>query len=285
MKAYVRLDDSKPFTAVALREDKATWRDAHTLFSLHSSACKPPASLNHIARLVHDGAVTKTARPRANLVGLATNRGKALLWRHERMPIPLRILASDDLRERLGRLIAEAEVIGAELSRGLFPSATTKKTIRAEPIGRIQAIADLVLAPSLELRFPGVSRTPEGRAPEEAHNKAAFDLSESLDPRPAYWARLEEHFFDLLENLPNDWDTASDNWKPDDQQAATDTWRERVRHEAQRALEESIRSLGTTARAIQAVARIRTDFNDDDLKPPPLKADKVRRKVKGGNKK
>lgn len=285
MKAYSRPNDKEKYQAVKLSADKAAWRDAHTFFSLSSSVRKPPASLNHIARLIQDRTIAKTAQPRANIVGLSTDQGKALLWRHERMPVPLGILGSDDLTERLGRLITEAEATGANLSSGLFWSATSKRTIRTEPVGRIQAIADFVLSPSLELKSPGVLRTNEGRAPEDAHNKAALDLSESLDPRPAYWARLEKHFFTLLENLPNDWDTASGDWRPEDQQAATNAWHEHVKEEAEQALKESIRSLGTTARAIQAVARVCTDFNDDDLKPPASKAAKAKQKSKRGRKK
>lgn len=282
MKAYSRSDDKSAYEAKKLIKDKAAWRDAHTLFSLDSSVRKPPVSLNHIVRLVEDGIVAKAAQPRANIVGLATKQGKVLLWRHERMLVPLGILGSNDLTGRLDMLIGEAEAIGARLSRGLFWRATSKKTIRTEPVGRIQAIADLFLSPLLELRTTGILRTSEGRPSNDAHNKAALDLSESLDPRPAYWARLEKHFFTLLENLPNDWDNASDDWKPADQQAATNAWREHVKVEAQRALEESIRSLGTTARAIQAVARVRTDFNDDDLKPQPLKVAKAKGIRKGG---
>ena len=37
--------------------------------------------------------------------------------------------------------------------------------------------------------------------------------------------------------------------------------------------------------AIQAVARVRTDFNDDDLKPPPQKAPKAKGKAKGDKRK
>lgn len=58
-----------------------------------------------------------------------------------------------------------------------------------------------------------------------------------------------------------------------------------VKHEAQRVLEEDIRSLGTTARAIQAIARVRTKFNDDDLKPPAQKVVKAKKKKKGDKKK
>ncbi|MDA8186658.1 MAG: type I-E CRISPR-associated protein Cse1/CasA [Dehalococcoidales bacterium] len=278
MKAYSRSDDRQGYQAVKLRADRAAWRDSHTLFSLNSSVRKSPASLNHVARLDGDGILVTTAQPRANVVGLATDQGKALLWRHERIPVPLSILGSNDLTEHLGKLIAEAEAIGAKLSRGLFWSATSKKTIRTEPVGRIQAIADLYLEPSLEHERPGVLRTREGRALGDAHNKAALDLSESLDPRPSYWSRLEEHFYVLLENLPNDWDRATDGWKPDDQRAATNAWRSRVKGEARRALQESISSLGTTARAIQAVARVSIDFYDDDLMPLPEKAAKSKRK-------
>lgn len=289
MKAYSRASDKDPFTPIELRKDKAAWRDAHSLFSLSSTTRKPPASLNHIARLLQDG--TPAAQPRANVVGLATAQGKSLLWRHERIPVPVGILGSVDLTERLAVLIAEAEAVGSELSRGLFWSATTKKTIRTEPVGRIQMIADLVLDPSLKLRENenGFVRTADGRFPDDAHNASCLSLSDNLDPRPAYWARLEEHFFDLIENLPSDWDGSEGDWKPDDQQIATRTWRDAIKQEAKRALEESIRCLGTTARAISAVARVCTDFSDNDLKPQPPKAKTVKQKSKstrkGGKKK
>jgi len=285
MKTYVQADEKSGYKAVKLRKDRAAWRDAHTLFSLGSTVRKPPAGLNHAAQLVRNGTIPKAAQPRANLVGLAMKQDKALLWRHERLPVPLGMLASDHLTERLEKRINEAESIGEQLSGGLFWNPSTRKTVRKEPVGRIQAIVDLVLSPLLELRSPGVLRTSDGRAPEAAHNKAALDLASSLDPRPAYWARLEKHFFTLLQNLPNDWDTAASDWKPDDQQEATRTWRKHVLSEAERALKESIRSLGTTARAIQSFARVRVGFNEYDLMSQSQKVAKARRESKGGKRK
>ncbi len=287
MKAYLRSSDKDQFTPIELRKDKAAWRDAHSLFSLASATRKPPASLNHVARLFQDGTLSRSAKPRANVVGLATDKGKSLLWRHECIPVPFGILGSLDLTERLAVLISEAEAVGSELSRGLFWSATTKKTIRTEPVGRIQMIADFVLAPSLELKG-GFIRTADGRFPDDAHNASCLNLSDNLDPRPAYWARLEKHFFDLLENLPSDWDGSAGDWKPDDQQIATRTWRDAIKQEAERVLEESIRCLGTTARAVGAVARVRTGFSDNDLRPQLLKTKSKRKSKpasKGGKKK
>lgn len=284
MKAYVRANDTDPFTPIKLHKDKAAWRDAHSLISIATNTKKTPASLNHIARLTLDGILSKTLQPRANVVGLATSQGKALLWRHERIPIPIKVLDSADMTERLAMLLAEAEAVGGELSRGLFWSGTTKKTIRTEPVGRIQTIVDLLLAPSFELRRNGVVRTSGGRAPGNEHNTSALNLSENLDPRPAYWARLEKHFFDLLENLPGDWDETEKYWKPDDQQTATRAWRDAIKREAERALRESVRSLGTTARAISAVARGRLDFHDDDLKAQSQKEKTKKRKLKSAGK-
>jgi CRISPR system Cascade subunit CasA len=256
MKAYSRQDDKEAFKAVDLAPDRAAWRDAHALFSLGSPARKPPASLNHVARLVGDGIFAMEPQPRANLVGLASHKGKALLWRHERMPVPTALLADGNLIERLGGLLKDAELTATELS------------------SRVRRIAKLYLSPEAE--------SPDGRQPDKDE---VAKVVKAIDPRPAYWARLENHFFSLLENLPKDWDDTKKEWKPGDQQAATRAWRGCVKHEAQRALEESIRSLGATARTIQAVARVRTDFNDGDLKPKPQNVAKAQEKKKGGRKK
>lgn len=247
MKAYVRDGNDKPWSAKKLLEQKAAWRDAHSLLAVGVGNHKPPEALNFALRanVLH--------RFNANVVGMATNKDKALLWRHERMPVPAALLNDANLIERLGSLIQNAERAATELNT------------------RTRRVAKLYLSPSAE--------DPDGRKPDDKDVNA---MAEEIDPRPAYWARLERHFFDLLQHLPNDWDVDTGERKPDDQQDATNTWRERVKEEAKRALEESIRSLGTTARAIQAVARVRTDFNDDDLKPPAQKAAKA--KAKGGKK-
>jgi len=252
MKAYARSDQQSNFEPIKLRKDKAAWRDAHTLFTLNSSTRKPPVSLNQLARLHQDGSLSKTSQPRANLVGLATDQGKALLWRHERLPVPVELLAQANLIEQLGQLLQNAEQAAFELN------------------ARMRRIAKLYLAPD--------SETPGAGQPD---SDEVTKVADSIDARPAYWSRMENHFLVLLENLPNDWAAATDSWKPDEQMAASNVWREQVRREARQSLQESIRCIGTTARAIQAIARVRTDFNDDDLKPPlsaRLAKGKTRRK-------
>lgn len=257
MKVY-RTSKDKGISALSLSSGKAAWRDAHSILTIPSASSneRRPECFNLVAR-ARSAAVVDIAKPFAvQIVGLATapkKAGKFLLWRHERMPIPAALLSDVNLIERLGGLLQNAEQGAIEINT------------------RIRRISKLYLSPSCE---SAGARQPDKNEVNKVVN--------AIDPRPVYWAQLEKHFFVLLENLPDDWDKKNDGWKPDDRQTATLTWRMHVKREAQRALEESVRSLGTSARAIQAVARVRTDFNDDDLKPAAKKQRKAKRK--GGKK-
>jgi CRISPR system Cascade subunit CasA len=246
--------------AVPLNSGKAAWRDAHSILTIPppQSDEQRPECFNLLARAHSNNVVPPKERFVTQVVGLASapkKAGKFLLWRHERMPVSAALVGDLNLIERLGGLIQNAEQAAVVLNN------------------RVRRMAKLYLSPGSEL--------PAGQQPDKDE---VTKVSDAIDPRPAYWAWLEKHFFTLLESLPNDWDSTNNEWKPDDQQTATSIWRKHVKREAQQALEESIRSLGTTARAIQAVARVRTDFNDDDLNPPSPKMTKAKGKKKGGTK-
>lgn len=252
MKVY-RSTKEEGVAPLPLSSGKAAWRDAHAMFAIPSAKSneRRPECFNMVSRAGLTGSFC------VRVVGLAsapTKAAKFLLWRHERMPVPVALLNDVNVIERLGSLIQKAEQAGNALNK------------------RIRRIAELYLSPT--------AGNPGGRQPDKDD---VTKLVDDLDPRPAYWARMEQHFFELLEGLPNDWDTQQGQWKPDDLQTATRTWRDQVKREARRALEESIRQLGTTARAIQAVARVRTDFSDDDLKLSAQKA--ATGSAKGGTKK
>ena len=243
MKTY-RVSKKEGISLLALSSEKAAWRDAHAILMLpnEGSLERRPECFNLLAR-ARSSSVLDDSRPfLVQIVGLASapnKAGKFLLWRHERMPIPAVLADDNNMIERVGALLKEAEQIASVLNK------------------RIRYMANLFLAPP--------SGDGDGRKPDE---KDVALLAEKLDPRPAYWSRLEGHFYRLLEDLPGDWDSSANDWKADNEQRATRAWRESVKREAQRALEESTRMLGTTARAIQAIARVRTGFSDNDLKPP-----------------
>jgi CRISPR system Cascade subunit CasA len=258
MKVY-RASKQEGISPLSLSSGKAAWRDAHSILTIPPARSneRRPECFNLAARARSRGAVQPERHFVAHVVGLASapnKAGKFLLWRHERMPVPSALLGDVNLIERLGLLLQNAEYAADELA------------------SRTRRIAKLYLAPDAE--------SPGGR---QADRGEIARVAEAIDPRPAYWARLEKHFFELLENLPKDWDPERNDWKPDDRQATTNTWRKDVKDEAKQTLEESIHSLGTTARAIQAIARVRTGFTDDDLKPQEAAETKPR--TKGGKKK
>ncbi|NLE46174.1 MAG: type I-E CRISPR-associated protein Cse1/CasA [Chloroflexi bacterium] len=235
MKVY-RSSKDEGISPAPLSSGKAAWRDAHSILMIPAANSdeRRPECFNLLARARVNGAVSAERQFVTHIVGLASapnKAGKFLLWRHERMPVPTAILGDIDLIERLGGLLGNAERVARELG------------FRAWQIAKYYRVAG-------------------DREPSEAEKNDIGALVRKIDPRPAYWARLERHFFTLLANLPNDRATASDGWKPDDRQTAGKAWCEHVKSEARWALEESIRSLGTTARAIQAIARVRTDFHD-----------------------
>lgn len=261
MKAY-RISKEEGISAVPLSSNKAAWRDAHAILTIPppDSNERRPECFNLLARASASGVISNDKPFFAQVVGLASapnKAGKFLLWRHERLPAPPSFLGDENLskRERLGGLLECAEQAAIVLNN------------------RVRRIAKLYLSPG--------SESPGAQQPDKDE---VTKVVNAIDPRPAYWARLEKHFFDLLENLPNDWCGREGDWKPDDQQIATRTWRDAIKLEAKRALEESIHSFGTTARAISAVARVRTDFSDNDLRPQPPKAKTVKQKSKSTRK-
>ena len=249
MKVY-RSSKKEGVAPLPLNSARSAWRDAHSIFTLQApnSNERRPECFNLVAR-AQSVAIMDTLKPFVvQIVGLASEpnkAGKFLLWRHEQMPVSVGLLGHADLIGRLGELIQNAEHRASELKSKTWQIA----------------------------RF---FRVPSGQKPNKLEKEDIEKLAGKLNPCPAYWAQLEKHFYPLLENLPNDWDEATDDWKPEEQQRATNTWLSQVKHEAEQTLRESIRSLGTTARAIQAVARVRTNFNDSDLKKTTT------RKRKGG---
>lgn len=240
MKIY-RKSREEGISPLSLSSIKAAWRDAHTILTIPDSQSneRRPSCLSLVDTLRITGSITDKRSFITHIIGLAAapnKAGKFLLWRHERIPVPAALMSDTNLIERLGTLIANAEYAAGELRT------------------RLRRIAKLYLAPASE--SPGSSQ-PD---PSEINK-----IADTIDPRPIYWSRMEDHFYKLLQSLPDDWSTKKGEWKPENQMTATNEWRTNIKKEAQKALEESVRSLGTTARAIQAVARVRTTFYDDDL--------------------
>ena len=76
----------------------------------------------------------------------------------------------------------------------------------------------------------------------------ATRLADGLDPRRAYWPRLERHFYALLHLLP------------ENEAQAKERWRCAVEKEANAAFAEARDQLGVSVRAIRATATVSDRF-------------------------
>lgn len=231
MKVFVE-SKTEGIYALGLNAGKASWRDLHSLMAIGDKDRRPPI-FGHLAILVRKEVVAPDALYGLNVVGLATDPGKAgkfLLWRHDRLSVPAALLEDQKLVELLGVALTDAEFVASELRRRVY--------------------------------FVAKEFVPPHGNPDP---KDVGNLTDVLDARPAFWARLENHFIPLLANLPH-------------QEDALGTWRTQVEQEAKRALIESCRQLGNTAPALRAKAAVSFRFQADQSAVLQQRADTEKRK-------
>jgi len=231
MKVFVE-SKTEGIYALGLNAGKASWRDLHSLMAVGDKDRRPPI-FGHLAILVREEVVAPDALYGLNVVGLATDPGKAgkfLLWRHDRLSVPAALLEDQKLVELLGVALTDAEFVASELRRRVY--------------------------------FVAREFVPPHGNPDP---KDVGNLTDVLDARPAFWARLENHFIPLLANLPH-------------QEDALGTWRTQVEQEAKHALTESCRQLGNTAQALRAKAAVSFRFQADQSAVLQQRADTEKRK-------
>jgi len=209
MKVFVNNDKLGSY-ALNLNADKAAWRDLHSY--LGATGTDVPRIFSHAAERAEDDAIPMDKLYRLNVVGLATDPGKAgkfLLWRHDRMSVPPALLAKEALIGEVATALEDAEFVARQLRQRMYNVAQ---------------------------RF----LPPEGNPdPKDVDN-----LLSALDPRRAFWARLDAHFARFLSSLAAN------------PEGAMETWRANVAREAQRALQASCNQLGESARALRATALV-----------------------------
>ena len=234
MKAYKR-STSEGFEPLSVAGEKATWRDLHAVLAAGGDS-KSPEAIALAARLVSRGTLERKDVYGINVVGLASARGRAakiLLWRQDRMSVPAALLEDKELVGRIWDAISAAERMAG---RGWTRQETGGQWQPA--LGnRVRQVCRLFLAAE--------SDQPGGRQP---HSDDVARMAASLDPQRAYWARLERHFYEFLEDLPGD------------PNQALERWFDAIEGEARRAFREACRVVGTSARAIRAVARVPAVF-------------------------
>jgi len=216
---------------LGLSEGRAIWRNAHALLT--------PAARNHgehhlLAWTAQQAAELNVFapdfRPNLNVVGMATEPGKAGKF----------LLWRHDRLPLPPALLLNLNLV--ELLKGANDDA--------------DRVAD-----EMRRRFALVARTfiagerDGGHKPDPDDVKA---LVNKFDPRRTFWSHLENHFYRLLEQLAEQPAPALAEWESDVQRAA------------QECLRGACNALGTSPRAITAVAQINLDqgYNLPYLRDP-----------------
>jgi CRISPR system Cascade subunit CasA len=215
-----RKDVKRGWIPLSFREDKALWRDSHTLMEVGDSQ-KRPGVFNWIAEMAETaGAREAGVGPYFSFsaFGLATDTGKAAsvtFWRHERLPLAVAYLSDASLRGWIAHSINYAEEVASDLRDSIWVLAH-------------------VMFQSLE------ANDYQGRS-DDANRLAA-----QIAPLRLYWPMLEASFIELMGILPE--------MPPEDRQTRIFEWRKLVRNVARKAIEQTTREFYSDARELRAAA-------------------------------
>jgi len=225
-----------PWPALALREDRALWRDSLSLFETvrpNQTQERPgtrPKTLDWVNDLAREGKLDRKSAVPLDLIGLCTDRAKVLFWRHERLPLPLEYLDDKALLDKLKHALNLCE----DAAGALRMSA--------------RELARFLLAPNCDQRD-----APKPN-PDEVKS-----LASSIAIERRYWPALEAPFSQLLVRLAGDRTIDADH-EPIYGRNALPQWAETIRRAAARALDETLLDLNTSGRSFKAAARGRREF-------------------------
>lgn len=218
-------------TVLALSEGRAIWRNAHALLKPEARRRGEGNLLEWTAKqAMQPGTFAVDFRPNLNVVGMATEPGKAGKF----------LLWRHDRMPLPPELLADPDLVNR-----LEGANEDAKHIAEEMRRRFALVARTFVAGE---RDGGVKPDPDD----------VKALVNKFDPRRAFWSRLENHFYELLKRLPEQPAPARAEWDAN------------VKRVAQECLRAACNALGTSPRAVTAVAQIDVGqpFNLDYLRDP-----------------
>jgi len=233
---------SDPETGIHPRNLSATralWRDSHVLFQEVDHSWKRPEVFNWLARihgLQRQGEIDLACQVSFSVYGFATEKGKAasvILWRHERLPLPLPYLGEDatELLNSLKDGLTLAENVGKQLNQAC------------------RRLAQLVLFPN----------KGENGGLTKPQSQEAEKFLDALGPGSLYWSHLEAAFRELLVALPDDKQEQDGIVQYGITQLRV--WKDVLRRAARGAFDEVANGLDRDARTLKAVSRAERLFN------------------------
>jgi len=216
-----------PWEPLSFSEERALWRDSLSLFQSVADERIRPKILDWVNDLASNDIIPPFATYNLSLTGLITNRAKITLWRHERLPLPLKYLEDENLIAALKQALDIAEEVGKELSHSTW------------------YLARLLVAPEAD-RLNQQQKVDVQR------------LAEHLTPGCHYWAQLGISFTQLVTELAEDITVDGQTARYGDKTISW--WVKEVRRAAENAFRSVADSQDRSARMLKAVSRADISF-------------------------
>lgn len=242
-----RVDPQQGIRPRGLDPERAVWRDCHALFQQADSSWKRPEVFNWVARIGEQrrqGKLQARSTYRIAVTGFASDRGKAasvVLWREERLPLPLDYLDDQVLLGQLRVALDLAETMAGYLRES------------------VRELARLALDPASDDQH---RQSPSGsghKAPSAALDNEIRAMAGRLGAERAYWATLENPFQKLLSDLAEDVTTTPEGSHHYGLRVLPE-WARLVYRSARDAFEEVLDGLDKSPRTIKAVALAEARF-------------------------
>ena len=223
-------DKQDPWPAVGFGEDRAVWRNSLALFESVEAVRAQPATIRWLDELADEGHFDRSRVLPLDLFGLSSDQAKVLLWRHERLLVPLKLLGN----ARLLRTLEKALLLTEELRRSMWATGTE--------FARVLLLQD----------------TNPKKQPGTEQRKDMQKIVDSLEIERRYWAKLEVEFVRFLGSELLTEDPARD---PDLHATALANWKATLRRVARNVFEEVIEREDGSSRALKAAVATERVFN------------------------
>jgi CRISPR system Cascade subunit CasA len=220
---------ANPWIPLSFREERAVWRDAHSLFGRFEGQSVRPPILDWIGDLT-DEVLDESHQYALDVAGLCTFQAKVLSWHAESLPLPLTILKHPALCAQVKKALEMAENGESALRSG------TKR------------LAERLLTPQNRV----------GGEKKDSDKDAVSRLAGSLLRLQHYWAGLQIEFQKFIVDL-----AAGGRDSIDVETGLTEAlaeWMRQCRRSAKRSMDLTFRAVGYGDRTFRAVADAESCF-------------------------
>ncbi len=110
------------YSPLRFREDRALWRNYHSLLPQSDGKSQPPAVIDWLSNLTLEH-LPEDFPVRLLATGMLADEAKPIFYRRELMPLPLELLRNADYVRNIGEAIQKAEACADKLRNALHPAS------------------------------------------------------------------------------------------------------------------------------------------------------------------